>query len=83
MTIITASQARQQLFPLIERINEDHAPVHITSRKGNAVLVSERDWDAWQETLYLFSSPANSRRLTEALARSEAGEYESHSLIDL
>ncbi|MFK0099110.1 type II toxin-antitoxin system Phd/YefM family antitoxin [Streptomyces sp. NPDC091040] len=54
---ITASEARKHLFPLIEQVNEDHAPVHITSRKGNAVLMSEQDFTSWQETIYLLRTP--------------------------
>ncbi|HEX5565495.1 MAG TPA: type II toxin-antitoxin system prevent-host-death family antitoxin, partial [Streptomyces sp.] len=40
---ITASEARKNLFPLIEKVNNDRSPVHITSRNGNAVLMSEED----------------------------------------
>jgi len=71
---ITASEARKLLFPLIERVNDDRAPVEITSKRGNAVLMSADDYAAWQETAYLFRSPANARRLLEALEAVEAGE---------
>ncbi|MHC3819444.1 type II toxin-antitoxin system Phd/YefM family antitoxin [Streptomyces sp. DT9] len=80
---ITASEARKHLFPLIEKVNEDHAPVHITSRKGNAVLMSEEDFASWQETIYLMRSPANARRLLESIAEVEAGRREHHELVDL
>jgi antitoxin YefM len=70
---ISASEARKQLFPLIERVNTDHDPVRITSRAGDAVLMSAEDYDAWQETVYLLRSPANARRLMEAVARDRAG----------
>lgn len=80
---ITASEARRHLFPLIEKVNEDHAPVHITSRKGNAVLMSEEDFASWQETIYLMRSPANARRLLESIAEVEAGRTEHHELVDL
>lgn len=71
---ITASEARKLLFPLIERVNDDRAPVEITSKRGNAVLMSADDYAAWQETAYLFRSPANARRLLDALEAVEAGE---------
>ena len=80
---ITASEARKNLFPLIEKVNEDHAPVHITSRKGNAVLMSEEDFTSWQETIYLMRSPANARRLLESIAEVESGETEYHELVVL
>lgn len=80
---ITASEARKHLFPLIEKVNEDHAPVHITSRKGNAVLMSEEDFTSWQETIYLLRSPANARRLLDSVAEAEAGTMEYRELVDL
>lgn len=70
---ISAGEARKTLFPLIERVNDDHTPVRITSRGGDAVLMSADDFDAWQETIYLLRSPANARRLMEAVARDKAG----------
>jgi len=71
---VTATEARQRLFPLIESVNDDRVAVHITSRKGNAVLLSEDDYDSLQETAYLFRSPANARRLLEADAALRRGE---------
>lgn len=70
---ITASEARKNLFPLIQQVNEDRAPVEITSKNGRAVLISADEWDAWQETAYLFRSPANALRLLEAAAALDAG----------
>ncbi|MGA5196311.1 type II toxin-antitoxin system Phd/YefM family antitoxin [Streptomyces exfoliatus] len=66
---ISASEARATLFPLIERVNTDHDPVRITSKNGDAVLMSADDYDSWQETVYLLRSPANALRLMEAVAR--------------
>lgn len=70
---ITASEARKNLFPLIEQVNADRAPVEITSRNGRAVLMAAEDWEAWQETAYLFASPANARRLLDAAQALDAG----------
>ncbi len=70
---ITASEARKNLFPLIEQVNNDRAPVEITSKHGNAVLTSADEWEAWQETAYLFRSPENARRLLDASAALDAG----------
>jgi len=80
MTTITASDARKSLFPLLGKVNEDHSAVTITSKAGNGVLMSEEDYEAWQTTMHLFSSPANARRLVEALDRTERGEFEPHEL---
>lgn len=71
---ITASEARRTLFKLIEQVNEDKIAVEITSKRGNAVLLSADEYSAWQETAYLFRSPANARRLLDSLEQAEAGE---------
>lgn len=71
---ITASEARKRLFPLIEEVNDDRAAVEITSKRGNAVLMSAVDYAAWQETAYLFRSPANARRLLDAMEAVDRGE---------
>lgn len=70
---ISASEARKNLFPLIEKVNDDRTPIEITSRRGNAVLVSKDDWDALEETAYLLRSPENARRLLAALAEARDG----------
>ena len=71
---ISASEARSRLFPLIQQVNDDHVPVRISSRGGDAVLMSAEDFDSWQETTYLLRSPANARRLMEAVARDKSGQ---------
>lgn len=77
---VTASDARKRLFPLIEQVNQDRTAVEITSRAGNAVLLSRDEYDALQETAYLFRSPANAQRLIEADAALRAGHRERHDL---
>ena len=71
---ISASEARSRLFPLIQQVNDDHVPVRINSKSGDAVLMSAADFDSWQETIYLLRSPANARRLMEAVARDKSGQ---------
>ena len=70
---ISASEARRTLFPLIEQVNDDRTAVEITSKRGNAVLMSADDYEAWQETAYLFRSPANARRLLDAYEEALVG----------
>ena len=77
---ITASEARKNLFPLIEQVNDDRAPVEITSKRGDAVLMSRADYDALEETAHLLRSPANARRLLESLAQAQRSEREEHQL---
>ncbi len=77
---ITASEARKNLFPLIERVNDDRTPIEITSRRGDAVLMSRADYDALEETAHLLRAPANARRLLESLQQALAGQREVHQL---
>ncbi|BBY35390.1 prevent-host-death family protein [Mycolicibacter minnesotensis] len=79
---MSASEARKQLFPLLEQVNTDHQPVRITSRGGDAVLMSADDYDSWQETVYLLRSPENARRLMEAVARDRQGQATSTTSIE-
>ena len=79
---ISASEARQRLFPLLEQVNTDHEPVRITSKSGDAVLMSADDYDSWQETVYLLRSPENARRLMEAVARDKAGQSAVAKSVD-
>lgn len=57
MTTLTASEARANLYRLIDQAAESHVPILISGKRGNAVLISEQDWSAVQETLYLLSVP--------------------------
>lgn len=77
---ITASDARKNLFPLIEEVNNDHTAVEITSRSGSAVLMSRDEYEALEETAYLLRSPANARRLLESLAQAQQGERHEYPL---
>jgi antitoxin YefM len=77
---ITASEARKNLFPLIEQVNDDRTPIEITSKRGDAVLMSRADYDALEETAHLLRSPVNARRLLESLAQAQRGERQDHQL---
>ena len=77
---ITASEARKNLFPLIEQVNDDRQPIEITSKRGDAVLLSRADYDALTETAFLLRVPANARRLLESMAQARAGERDVHEL---
>lgn len=77
---ITASEARKNLFPLIEQVNDDRQPIEITSRRGDAVLISRADFDALTETAWLLRSPANAMRLIESLHQAQTGERSKHHL---
>jgi prevent-host-death family protein len=68
MATLTASEARAGLYRLIDQTAETHKPVLITGKRANAVLVSEEDWSAIQETLYLLAIPGMRESIKEAMA---------------
>jgi antitoxin YefM len=67
MTTVSATEARKQLYKLIDDVAESHEPVQITGKRGNAVLVGEDDWRAVQETLHLLSIPGMRESLREGI----------------
>ncbi|WP_439690439.1 type II toxin-antitoxin system Phd/YefM family antitoxin [Curtobacterium sp. SP.BCp] len=77
---ITASEARRDLFGLVERVNADHTEVEIISKRGSAVLMSKDEYDSLTETAHLLRSPANAHRLLTAIASARAGTAQPHEL---
>ena len=67
MTTVNATQARADLYKLLEQVASSHEPVQIKGKKGSAVLVSEDDWRAIQETLHLLSVPGMRESIIEGL----------------
>lgn len=77
---VTASDARKRLFPLIEKVNNDRIAVEITSRCGNAVLISAEEFAALEETAHLLRMPANAKRLLESFQQARSGDRREHDL---
>ena len=67
MTILNVTEARSKLYSLIDETTETHRPVVITGKRGNAVLVSEDDWNAITETLHLLSVPGMRESIKDGL----------------
>lgn len=67
MTTLTASEARTNLYRLIDEAATAHEPLLITGKRNNAVLVSESDWTAIQETLHLLSVPGMRESIIEGM----------------
>ncbi len=67
MTILNATEARSKLYSLIDEATDTHQPIVITGKRGNAVLVSEDDWNAISETLHLLSVPGMREAIEEGL----------------
>lgn len=76
MSTITATEARSNLYRLIDETAESHQPIVITGKRNKAVLVSEEDWAAIQETLFLLSVPGMRESIREGMATpvDECGE---------
>ncbi|MFZ0928470.1 MAG: type II toxin-antitoxin system Phd/YefM family antitoxin [Syntrophobacteraceae bacterium] len=68
MATLTASEARSKLYSLIDEAAISHQPILITGKRANAVLVSEEDWRAIQETVYLLSVPGMRESIREGLS---------------
>lgn len=67
MSTLKASEARANLYRLIDEAADHHVPVQITGKRNNAVLVGEDDWRAIQETLYLLSIPGMGESIRKGL----------------
>lgn len=68
MTSISATEARKRLYSLLDDVAASHESIEITGRRSNAVLVSEDDWRAVQETLHLLSIPGMRESILEGVA---------------
>ena len=68
MATLTASEARANFYRLIDQTAESHEPIHISGKRRSAVLVSEEDWMAIQETLYLLAVPGMRESIREGMA---------------
>src|ERR1017187_307497 len=74
MTAVSISNARENLFPLVRQVNDDHVVIEIVARNGgNAILMSAEDYESLQETLYLFSTRANAVHILRGLAEARGG----------
>ena len=67
MTSVTAREARKQLYALLDDVADSQEPIQIAGKRHSAVLVSEEDWRAIQETLYLMSIPGMRASIVKGL----------------
>lgn len=81
MNAITYTSARENLASTMDRVCNDRAPVIITRKREQAVvMISLEDYEALEETAYLLRSPANAKRLLESIEQLEKGEYDFKNL---
>jgi prevent-host-death family protein len=67
MTVLNASEARSNLYRLIDQTNDSHEPVFISGKRNSAVLIAEEDWKAMQETLFLLSIPGMKESILDGM----------------
>jgi len=67
MTTLTVTEARTKLYGLIDEVASEHKPITIKGKRSSAILVSENDWQAIQETLFLTSIPGMRESIKEGL----------------
>lgn len=83
MNVLTYSDTRARLREVMDRVVDDHDPVVITRRSGEAVvMVSLADWQAMEATAYLTASPANAEHLAASMREADEGKLEEHDLIE-
>ena len=68
MHTLTASEARANLYRLIDEAAESHKPITISGKRSSAVLVAAEDWSAIQETLYLLAVPGMCESIKTGMA---------------
>lgn len=68
MNTLTASEARANLYRLIDQTVDSHEPIHISGKRNSAVLISAEDWNAIQETLHLLAVPGMRESIKAGMA---------------
>ncbi|MFP7754151.1 type II toxin-antitoxin system prevent-host-death family antitoxin [Thermodesulfobacteriota bacterium B35] len=83
MKAITYTAARQNLAKTMERVCKDRAPVIVTRKASESVVImSLEDYEALEETAYLLRSPKNTRRLVESILQLESGRGTERNLVE-
>lgn len=67
METINVTNARAKLYKLVSDVSKSHEPIQITSKEGDAVLLSKDDWDDIQETLYLYGVPGMAASILDGM----------------
>lgn len=67
MSSINITNARKNLYKIVESVNQSHDPIHISGKNASAVLIGEDDWKSIKETMYLLSIPGMRDSLIEGM----------------
>jgi antitoxin YefM len=81
---ISYTDLRQNLSRYMDQAIDDRIPILVTRQggKGNVVILSEAEFEGWQETLHLLGNPANAKRLLASVREAESGLTQEHDLLD-
>jgi antitoxin YefM len=83
MRTVMFSKAREELAGLLDEVSNDRVAVEIVRRnKPSAILIDKDEYEGMLETLHLMSTPANAKRLMEAIENVKEGKVEFHDLIE-
>lgn len=81
---VSYTDLRQNLARYMDQAIDDRTPIVVTRQggKGNVVILSEEEFEGWQETVFLLSNPANARRLLDSIRAADAGLTTERELIE-
>ena len=65
--VMTVSQARTNIYKIMDETAQTHQPIMITGKRNNVVMLSEENWNAIEETLFLNSIPGMATSIKEAM----------------
>jgi antitoxin YefM len=83
MDHVSYTELRQNLKKHLDKVCDDRAPLVVTRRHGDAVvMLALTEYESLEETLHLLSNPANAERLLRAIAQAEAGQLVEHEIIE-
>ena len=83
MDQVNYSFFRSNLSSVLDKVNNDHAPVVVTRQNAKAaVVISLEDYNAYEETAYLMASPKNANRLNRSIQEIENGKLTQHDLVE-
>ena len=84
MAHISYTELRQNLARYMDEAVESRAPIVVTRQggKGNVVILSQEEFEGWEETIHLLRSPANASRLLQSIRSAQAGQASEHDLVE-
>jgi len=70
--VMSVSEVRANIYNVMDETAQTHEPILITGKRNNVVMVSQEDWNAIEETLYLNSIPNMTSSIKEAMEEDDS-----------